>query len=98
MELLAVGPLDFDGHEVHVEMDEAAGVVENVCTAHDVHAAEPLESLYVPDTHAVHKVPSPPVYPALHLQLVILALAGDEMLLLGHCSHVLVMVFSYWAV
>jgi len=41
------------------------GVEEDPCQQ-DVHAAEPIVSLYVSAAHSVHTLPSAPVYPTLH--------------------------------
>ena len=50
-----------------------------------VHGDDPFKSLNVPATHAVHTPPSGPVWPSMHVQMV---LPGPEKALAGQSSHV----------
>jgi hypothetical protein len=51
------------------------------------HGVDPFTSLYVPASHAVHFVPSGPVYPWLHLQLVGSPLPAPEYVWDGQSTH-----------
>jgi hypothetical protein len=55
---------------VHVAATKAPVVAEYLPASQSVHPIEPIASLYFPASHAVHVPPLPPVYPALHWQLV----------------------------
>jgi len=64
-------------------------VVEYFPATQDVHAAEPIPTLYVPAAHVEH-MPSVPVYPALHSELMHAALdvlAVGEVVSAGQARH-----------
>ena len=50
-------------------------------------AADPVDVLYFPATHAVHGPPSGPVDPALQVQLVKAALPAGELESAGQAVH-----------
>ena len=52
-----------------------------------VQAADPVDALYFPDTHAEHGPPFGPVDPALQVQLVKAALPAGEVELVGQAVH-----------
>jgi hypothetical protein len=52
-----------------------------------VQAADPVDTLYLPATHAVQLPPSGPVDPALQVQLVKAALPAGELELVGQAVH-----------
>jgi hypothetical protein len=54
-----------------------------------VHAADPVNDLYFPVTHATHGPPSGPVDPALQVQLVKAVLPGGELEFDGQSLHVM---------
>ena len=58
--LFPAGEVEFDGQAVHVELDEAPTAVEYVPAPQSVQAADPVDALYLPATHAVHVPPSGP--------------------------------------
>jgi H2-forming N5,N10-methylenetetrahydromethanopterin dehydrogenase-like enzyme len=51
---LPAGELEFGGQSLHVELAEAPKSVEYVPVAQSVHAADPVNALYVPAMHAAH--------------------------------------------
>ena len=51
---LPAGELEFDGHAMHVELDEDHTAVEYVPAPQSVQVAVPVNALYFPDTHAEH--------------------------------------------
>jgi hypothetical protein len=51
---LPAGEFEFDGQTLHVELAEAPTAVEYVPPPQFVHAADPVDILYLPATHAVH--------------------------------------------
>ena len=53
-----------------------------------VHSTEPTVSLYFPSAHAEHALPSVPVYPAWHWQLVRRLVPLGDCELLGQEMHV----------
>jgi hypothetical protein len=53
--MLATTDVEFPGHSRHVSTDVALLCAEYVFTAHEVHSAEPVVSLYFPSTHAEQK-------------------------------------------
>ena len=55
----------------HVDNPEAPTTVEYVPGSHALHSAGPVDSLYLPATHAVQLPPSGPEYPALQVQIVL---------------------------
>jgi hypothetical protein len=77
-----------DRHVVQLASDLFTAV-ENVFTAQFEHTSVPTEVLYFPATHPVHSTPSGPVYPALHLHIVIMPLATADCVYRGQASHVL---------
>ena len=50
--MLATTEVEFPGHAEHVSIDVALLCAEYVFAAHEVHAAEPMMSLYFPSWHA----------------------------------------------
>jgi len=76
------------GHSSHTSAWIAPSPVENLPCKHSEHALEPLTSLYVPATHATHANPSGPVYPMLHVQLVMSLLPLPEYVCAGQALHV----------
>jgi hypothetical protein len=83
--LLPLGESEFD--EQLAQVDDAVVVAENMPAPQSVHEEEPIESLYVPATHAEHASPSAPVYPALHRHLVNSILPTKEIEFTGHPMH-----------
>jgi hypothetical protein len=59
-ELLPKGELEYTGQSLHVELAEAPTAVEYVPAPQSVQAADPVDALYLPATHAVHVPPSGP--------------------------------------
>ena len=57
---LPAGEVELDGQAMHVELPEAPTAVEYVPAPQSVQAADPVDSLYLPATHAVHVSPSGP--------------------------------------
>ena len=53
-----------------------------------MHAADPVDILYFPATHAVHMPPSGPVHPSLQVQFVKDALPEGELEFDGQAMHV----------
>jgi hypothetical protein len=53
-----------------------------------VHAADPVDALYFPATHAVQAPPAGPLHPALQVQLVKAVLPAGEMVFDGQAMHV----------
>jgi len=51
-------------------------------------AADPLTSLYLPATHAVHAPPFAPVYPTLHEHAAAAVLETGAFAFEGHAKHV----------
>ena len=60
----------YAGHWLHVDSSISPVPVEYFPSEHCAHDDDPFTSLYVPAIHAAHAVPSGPVYPLLHVQLV----------------------------
>jgi hypothetical protein len=83
---LPAGEFEFDGHTLHVELDEAPTVVEYVPVTQSEQAAFPVNSLYFPVTHATHGTPFGPVDPALQVQFV---LPAGELEFDGQALHVM---------
>jgi hypothetical protein len=82
MEVMPVTPLvvEYCGHDKHVLIDTAAGVLLYLSAIQMSHNADPGLALYFPATHPVQAVPLPlfPVYPALHAHAVTVLLpCGD---------------------
>ena len=65
------------GHLSHV-VPEAPTAVEYVPSPQFVQAADPVDVLYFPATHAAHGPPFGPVDPVLQVQFVKAALPGGE--------------------
>jgi hypothetical protein len=80
---LASGEFEFDGHDVHVEVDE-----EYFPAPQFVHKAFPVAVLYLPASQFAQFPPSGPVDPALHLQLANVPLAAGEFEFDGHPAQV----------
>ena len=57
---LPAGEVELDGQAMHVELPEAPTAVEYVPAPQSVQAADPVDALYLPATHAVHVPPSGP--------------------------------------
>jgi hypothetical protein len=76
------------GSALHVELPEAPTAVEYVPAPQSVQAADPVDVLYFPATHAAHGPPFGPVDPALQVQLVKAALPAGEVEFDGHAMHV----------
>ena len=55
---------------------------------HVVHAADPVDALYLPASHAVHGPPFGPVAPAMQVQFVKAALPAGELEIDGQALHV----------
>ena len=72
---------------VQVLATEAPVVTRYLPAPQSVHPTEPISSLYFPASHAVHVPPLPPVYPALHWQLVKALLPGREIEFSGQGLH-----------
>jgi hypothetical protein len=68
--LLPAGEMLLVRQDVHTALVVAAVAVEYVLTAHNVHACDPAEVLYVPDKHAEQTPPLAPVYPRSHRHCV----------------------------
>jgi hypothetical protein len=62
---------------------------ELVPDGHAVQPPTPVNSLYVPIPHALHALPSAPVYPAGHVQFVAWLLPAAEDEFAGHPRHML---------
>jgi hypothetical protein len=70
-------------------MHRTAPVAEEYVPApQSVHAADPVDILYFPATHAVHVSPTGPVDPALQVQFVKAALPASELEFDGQTLHV----------
>jgi hypothetical protein len=77
-------------------MRQSAQVVENMApevveyfpVPQDVHAASPVNGLYLPAMHSLQTVPSDPVEPLLQVQSACLLLAAAEFDRAGHEIHV----------
>jgi hypothetical protein len=54
--MLATTDVEFPWHSRHVSFDVALLCAENVFATHEVHTAEPIESLYFPSWHAKQAV------------------------------------------
>jgi hypothetical protein len=78
---LPAGELEFDGQAVHVELAEDPTAVEYVPAAQSEQVAVPVNALYFPSSHGVHGPPSGPQYPALQVQVELIA--GE----LEPCEH-----------
>jgi hypothetical protein len=76
------------GQIEHVEAVFAAGSPEYVPSPQSVHNADPIASFHCPASHALHALPSAPVYPVLHVQAVMMPLPITDTVLLGQFSHV----------
>ena len=62
--------------------------VEYVSAGHVAHALLPVTSLYIPVAHATQAVPSGPVYPVLHVQLLSSAdCTAAVNVFAGHAAH-----------
>ena len=57
---LPTGEFEFDGQAVHVELAEAPTAVEYFPVPQSVHAADPVDALYLPASQAVQLPPSGP--------------------------------------
>ena len=53
---LPAGELEFDGQALHVELAEAPTAVEYVPVSQSEQAADPVNALYFPATHAAHGI------------------------------------------
>ena len=78
------------GQATHAAADVAASVAEYEPDPQSVHAAEPVEALYVPAAQAIHGPPLGPVKPAgqsgaIHASLDVLA--GGEFAPTGQSTH-----------
>ena len=78
----------YAGHWLHVDSSISPVSVEYLPCEHSEHGAEPFTSLYVPAMHPAHAVPSDPVYPLLHVQLVSCLLPIPEYECVGQWLHV----------
>jgi len=78
MSLLFIPEDEFRGQASQSVRKIRAVLSEKVSTGHEEHAADPVFSLYVPARHAVHKLPSTPVYPWLQRHCVMSELASAE--------------------
>ena len=85
---LSTGELEFDGQAMHVELAEAPPVVEYVPAPQFVQTADPVDSLYCPDTQAEQLPPSGPENPASQVQFVKSELPSDELEFDGQSLHV----------
>ena len=83
---LAAGALEFGGHVWHTS-DVAPTTIEYLPSKQLVHEASPVAILYVPATHKMHALPSPPVAPALQVQSVKAELPSDESETVGQFEH-----------
>jgi hypothetical protein len=72
---------------VHVLVAFAPTAALHVPGAQAVQLYTPVTALYVPTSHAIHLVPSAPVYPAMQEQFVSRGLLALERVLLGHAVH-----------
>ena len=86
--LLPTTAFEFIGQSVQV-LDVAAGVVEYWSARQLVHEALPGAILYFPVSHAVHVLPSSPVYPGLQIQSLGLPLTAGAWALIVHGVHML---------
>ena len=78
------------GQATHAAADVAASVAEYEPDPQSVHAAEPVEALYVPAAQAIHGPPLGPVYPALQSATIHAALdvlPTGEVVPAGHVVH-----------
>jgi hypothetical protein len=79
------------GQATHAAADVAASVAEYEPDPQSVHAAEPVEALYVPAAQAIHGPPLGPVKPTAHSTLTIHAeldvLPTGEVVPAGHVVH-----------
>jgi hypothetical protein len=66
------------GQLLNVASEIAPVSVEYLPAEHREHGVDPFELLYVPAIHAAHSMPSGPVYPSLHVQLVRSMLPAPE--------------------
>jgi hypothetical protein len=78
-------------HAAHTPV-AAVAVLGYVPAPQTEHAADPVDALYFPTTHAMHVPPSGPVHPALHVQFVRAALPAGELEFDGQAMHVEVAV------
>ena len=85
---LPTGELELDGQAVHVELAAAFTAVEYVPVPQFVHAAVPVDVLYLPATQSAHVPPWGPLEPALQVQLVEAALPTGELESDGQAVHV----------
>jgi hypothetical protein len=69
----------------HTVLLKAPMADECLPSAQSVHAAEPVNILYFPATHASHVPPSGPVNPRLHTQLVSAVDPATDCESAGHC-------------
>ena len=67
----------------------AVDEVENLPLSQLIQGDEPFEYLYVPAIHIVHKPPSGPVNPLLHMQSLATMLPENEPELAGQVIQVL---------
>ena len=68
----------YAGHWMHVDSSILPVSVEYLPCEHREQGAEPFTSLYVPAMHAVHFMPSGPVYPRLQVQFDLTTLPLPE--------------------
>ena len=77
----------YPGAQVHADSDTLPKS-DTAFSWHGMHVPAPVHSLYVPASHAMHAVPSAPMYPATHEQSVRWLLPVAEEVLAGHAEHV----------
>jgi hypothetical protein len=86
--VLDAAEFEFTGQTTHAEEAVAPTVTENVPPEQSEQAPDPLKSLYLPATHAVHVPPFAPVNPALHKQAAITVLETGAFEFTEHATHV----------
>jgi hypothetical protein len=85
--VLDAAELELVGHATQVDETVAPTVTEYVPLEQSKQAADPLTSLYLPATHAVHVPPFAPVYPELQVQLAITELELGAFAFRGQAKH-----------
>jgi hypothetical protein len=85
--VLDAAELEFAGHAIQADETVAPTVTEYVPLEQSKQAVDPLTSLYLPATHAVHVPPFTPVYPALHEHAVMTELELGAFAFTGQAKH-----------
>ena len=85
--VLDAAELELAGHAIQVDETVAPTVTEYVPLEQSKQAVDPLTSLYLPATHAVHVPPFAPVYPALHEHAVMTELELGAFAFRGQAKH-----------